>query len=125
MTCRALELMTGKPFGWKYITGCSQGDWQYVIYPHEEVSEKAIKALEAQYFNTGTEWIVHDDISDEDLGEDSFPSGFSGGYSTYCHAWDDEGIRKELASHAGCDPTDVVMHKFEGYKQTPIYKLVA
>ena len=122
---QALELITGKQYSWKSITGCSQGDWQYVLYPYKEVSENAIKALEAQYFNTGTEWIVHDEITEEDLVEDISPSDLSGGYSVYCHAWGDEEIRSELASYAGCDPKDVVMYKFEGYKQTPIYKLIA
>ena len=125
VACRALELMTGKPYTWKCITGSCQGDWQYVLYPHKEVSANAIKALEAQYFNTGTEWIVHDDICDEDLDDDSFPSGLTGGNSVYCHTWGEESIRNELASYVGCDPSNIVMYEFKGYRQTPIYKLIA
>ena len=125
ITCRALELMTGKPYTLACIRGCSQGDWQYVLYPHEEVSEKAIRALESEYFNTGTEWILHDDISEEDLDEDSFPSGLGGGYSVYCHECGDDDRRKELASYIGCGESDLVMYRFEGFRQTPIYKLVA
>jgi len=52
--CQALLLVTGKKYTYTTIHGCSQGDWQDVFYPADDYSDKFIKNLETEYFNTGT-----------------------------------------------------------------------
>lgn len=55
---KALQLLTGK--AWKAFTirGCCQSDWQSGFCPVSEWSREALEAFEAEYFNTGTEWII-------------------------------------------------------------------
>lgn len=77
-----------------------------------------LSAFEVEYFNTGTEWIVHD--------VDSFPESPEdiNGYSIYCHSWNKDGIAKEIADSAGGRPEDVKLWAFDGYRQSPKYKEV-
>ena len=124
--CQAIELVTGKPFNWEQIIGCSQGDWQYVYYPTKEVSETAIRQLQSEYFNTGEEWIVHDSpVDEEDWDDGILPPEHIEGYSVYSHEYGDENVRKLIASCEGCDPSEVVLYSFEGYDMVPKYTLAA
>lgn len=114
---KALQLLTGK--AWKAFTirGCCQSDWQSGFCPVSEWSREALEAFEAEYFNTGTEWIIHD----ED-GEPESPEEING-YSVYCHGWNSDQIRKEIADAAGeTDPAAVVLYKFTGWSRSPEYK---
>ena len=75
------------------------------------------KAFETEYFNTGSEWIIHD----ED-GEPESPEEING-YSVYCHGWNSDQIRKEIADAAGeTDPAAVVLYEFTGWSRSPEYK---
>ena len=114
---KALQLLTGK--AWKAFTirGCCQSDWQSGFCPVSEWSREALEAFEAEYFNTGTEWIIHD----ED-GEPESPEEING-YSVYCHGWNSDQIRKEIADAAGeTDPAAVVLYEFTGWSRSPEYK---
>lgn len=115
--CGALELITGDAYECSTIRGCSQGDWQYIIYPAKYGREWR-DAFEIEYFNTGTEWIIHD-------GNDapSEPGGIDG-YSVYCTSWNDDGIRAEIAEYAGGRPEDVVLYEFDGWVRSAAYKAV-
>ena len=104
--CEALELMTGRPWDWCTLNGCVQRDWQEMIYPADDWSKEALERFEAEYFNTGTEWIVD-------------PDGNS--VCVYVTAWDDDGTRQELADAYGCEPGDVVLLKFDGWSCTAQY----
>ena len=64
--------------------------------------------IEAQYFNTGEEWIV----SEKPLDEDTSPEDIEG-MSCYTIGWNDEQTRQELADVVGCNPEDIVMYKAE------------
>ena len=70
------------------------------------------------YFNTGSEWIIHD--------EDNTPEGPEdiNGYCVYCTAWNEEGIKRELAEAAEVKPEEIIMYAFEGYTHNAIYKAV-
>ena len=103
--CRALELITGEEYTDAVIRGCCQGDWQNIIYP-ASYGEEFREAFETEYFNTGTEWIIHDD---DDAPED--PEEING-YSMYCYSYDP---RAEIAAEAGTDPADVILYEFNGY----------
>lgn len=106
--CKGLTLLTGKEYHHKQISGCCQSDWQVLYYPVDEWNNKAIQSIEAQYFNTGEEWI----ISDEPLDEDTDPEDIEG-VSCYTIGWNDEQTRQELADNVGCKPEDVIMYKAE------------
>lgn len=113
--CDALELITG--IGWNHCTlrGSCQGDWQYCIYPADDWNGNSLERLEAEYFNTGTEWIVHDGEATPDG-----PDGITG-YSVYCIGWNDDLIRMEIADAVGVSPEEVTLYKFDGYIQMPKY----
>lgn len=115
---RVLSLVTGQPWQWSIIRGCCQGDWQEVFYPVNEWGREALAAFEVEYFNTGSEWIIHDEENAPEGPEDI------SGYSCYIVARTEEGIRKELAEMAGCVPSDLVMWAFEGFTRIPEYKAV-
>lgn len=116
--CRALELITGRAWDWCTLRGCCQGDWQYCIYPADDWDGDALERLEAEYFNTGTEWIVHDDGGIPDGPEDI------NGYSVYCTAWSDDGIRQEIADAAGGAPENVKLYRFADFKRIAQYEEV-
>jgi hypothetical protein len=113
----ALELLTGKAWKAFIISGCCQSDWQAGFCPVEEWSREALEVFETEYFNTGSEWIIHD----ED-GEPESPEEVTG-YSVYCVGWNDEQIKRELADAAGeSDPAAVVLFKFTGWSRCPEYE---
>lgn len=116
--CKVLSVVTGRKWDWKIIRGCCQSDWNNVFYRVDDWSREALDAFEVMYFNTGSEWIIHD--------EDNTPEGPEdiNGYCVYCTAWNEEGIKRELAEAAGVKPEEIVMYAFEGYAYTPVYKAV-
>lgn len=116
--CRVLSIVDGKKWGWKIIRGYCQGDWNEIFYPVDDWSREALAAFEIEYFNTGSEWIIHDEENTPEGPEDI------SGYSCYIVADTEEGIRKELAAVAGCAPSDLVLYVFEGYTHIPKYKAV-
>ena len=75
-------------------------------------------AFETMYFNTGSEWIIHDEENTPEGPEDI------SGYSCYIVADTEEGIRKELAAVAGCAPSDIVMWAFDEFIRVAQYKAV-
>jgi hypothetical protein len=67
------------------------------------------------YFNTGTEWIIHDEETPPESPEDI------NGYSLYCYSWNDTGLREEIANTAGCKPEEVKLFKFNDFKRIATY----
>ena len=118
LICRALQLVTGKAYESATIRGCSQGDWQEILYPAAEYDGDQIEHLEADYFNTGTEWIIHDENSEPEGPEDI------SGYSTYCYGWNADQIRAEIADAAGVKPEAVTMYEYAGSYSIPKYNKV-
>lgn len=104
-----LQLLTGKEYAHSTLWGSCQGDWQNIIYPAEYGAEW-LRAFEVEYFNTGTEWAIHETDDPDDPG-----------YSIYCTTYDP---RAEIASITGADPADVVLYEFDGWERTPKYKEV-
>jgi hypothetical protein len=116
--CAGLEMLTGRRWDWCTLRGCSQSDWQYCMYPADDWTGEDLERLEAEYFNTGTEWIVHDEDTPPEEPEDV------SGFSVYCTAWSDEGLKKEIADAAGGDPADVTLYKFSGWVRRAEYEEV-
>lgn len=108
--CDVLELLTGKPHKIATLRGCCQGDWQRCIYPADEYSEKNIEALEAEYFNTGTEWTIYENGLDGDEC-----------YTAYCTTYKP---REFIAELTGAKPDDIILLEFDGWERTPKYKEV-
>lgn len=115
LLCQALELITGRAWDYCTLRGCCQGDWQECIYPVDDWDGDALERLEAEYFNTGTEWIVHDES-----GAPAGPGDING-FSVYCTAWNDDGIKKEIADAAGGSPEEVKLYKFTGFSRIANY----
>lgn len=103
--CKVLELITGKTWDNSTIRGCCQGDWQEIIFP-AEYGREWLEHFEAEYFNTGTEWIID-------------PDGDN--ISVYAHEWNNEGIKKELAAAVGVEPENIIMQAFSGWTKTAAY----
>ena len=112
--------MTGKKWDYRIIRGCCQSDWNYIFYPVDEWTREQIEIFEAEYFNTGSEWIIDDGEFDP---ENDSPLNING-YSVYCTLWSEDGIRKEIADCEGVAPADVVLYAFEGWSRTAQYKEV-
>lgn len=103
--CGALELITGREWECTTIYGCCQGDWQNIIFP-AEYGRDWLNAFEAEYFNTGEEWIID-------------PDGDA--YSVYITSWRDDDKRRDIADAAGVDPEDIVLLAFSGWSQMARY----
>ena len=108
----ALELITGDEYDAATIRGCCQGDWNNIIYP-AEYGREWLENFEIEYFNTGDEWQISEGIPDGDEC-----------YYFYSHAWNEDGIRAEIAAAAGGDPDDVILYVITGYTRTPEYRMV-
>jgi hypothetical protein len=113
-----LNALTGGNWIQTTIRGCCQSDWQDIIYDSEKYTRDDIQQLEIEYFNTGSEWIIHDENTEPETPEEIC------GYSVYCYGWNDEQIRAEIADAAGVKPEDVILFKFSGYTQTAKYEEV-
>lgn len=83
-----LSIVTGTEWEYKCIRGCCQGDWNYAYYRKEDFPN-GIDEFEVEYFNTGSEWLVDDELS------------------VYCHSWRDEDIATEIADAYGCAAGDI------------------
>lgn len=103
--CKVLELITGKTWDNGTIRGCCQSDWQEIIFP-AEYGREWLKHFEAEYFNTGTEWIID-------------PDGDN--ISVYAHGWNNDLIRAELAAAVGVKPEDIILLAFSGWTKTAAY----
>ena len=115
----ALELMTGKKWACRSIHGSCQGDWNEVYYPVDEYSAEAINAFEVEYFNTGSEWMIHDAVEAPESPEDI------SGFTCYCVSWNEDDILQELANVAGCKPEEVKAWAWNGETYLPKYKEIA
>lgn len=103
----ALELLTGKTWVATTIRGYSQGEWQTLYHP-ADVSCETLRRIEADYFNAGSEWVIHDDwktpVTPEDIS----------GFCKYCYSWDFDGICEEIANDIGVMPEDVILVDADG-----------
>lgn len=106
--CAVLSIVTGQGWTSRQITGCCQGDWREIVYPVEKYDKEAIEILECEYFNLGTEWMVHDSDEAPECPEDI------SGWCIYCHGWNDDAVRAEIADAAGCNPEELTMYKYAG-----------
>lgn len=112
-----MELRDGIKYASAEIRGCCQGDWQNIVYP-AEYGRKWLECFESEYFNTGSEWIIHDGNAEPDGPEDI------SGFSVYCHGWRIEDIKKEIAEAAGDPGAEVVLYQHTGYTKISNWEAV-
>lgn len=117
MTWEELQLITGHKWDTTTIKGCCQSDWQTVYYDVEKWSREELDHFETMYFNTGSEWVIHDEETEPESPEDI------SGYSVYCISWNDEGIKKELAEAAGVEPEEIIMYAYDHSVSVPVYRI--
>lgn len=112
-----LHLLTGHTWETHTIRGCCQSDWADVITRADVFTPEVLEEFEAEYFNTGTEWIIHDGETAPEGPEDIE------GYSAYCTKWGDDEIRDFIRGIHGTAPDDeVILYKWAGYIKTPRYE---
>lgn len=109
--CSALSLITGCKWDWCDLHGSCQGEWMECFYIEDQWSREYLEVLEAEYFNTGTEWHITED------GDDI-------GYYQYCTGWNDDMIRNEIAETTGANASTIVLLKFTGWTRTASYEEV-
>lgn len=113
-----LDAITGGDWCDGTIRGCCQGEWQTIIYDANRWSRAELDTFETEYFNTGTEWIVHDENTDPDGPEDI------SGFSVYCHSWKTEYIKQEIADAAGEPDAEVILYQHAGYTNISKWEVV-
>lgn len=112
-----LSIVTGEEWDYRNIHGCCQSEWNTVYYPVKYWTKESLDAFETMYFNTGSEWIVHEGDTEPTSPEEI------DGCAYYCVSWDDEGIKKELAEAIGEKPEDIVLYKYAGSVSIPTYNV--
>lgn len=112
--CKVLSIVTRQEYSYTTIRGCCQGDWNEVFYSVEEYSIDDIHTFETLYFNTGSEWIIHDEENKPESAKEIE------GYSRYCTTDD---VRKEIADAEGVNPEDVILYEYHESMQ-PYYTAV-
>ena len=112
-----LNLITGRKWDTFTICGTTQDEWNSGYYIPEEWTKKGLLEFEAQYFNTGTEWII-----EERSIAPAKPQDIEGS-SLYCYhsIGDIEGIRREIADCMAVNPEDVTLFEFAGYIKIASY----
>lgn len=119
--CKALSLLCNREYAYKKIHGDCQGDWQHCYYPKDE--ENLLDDLEMQYFNTGEEWDVVDAEELKDCGEPTPEDGQDvmgmGGCFYYIDGFH---ARENLAERLECQPDEIKMWRWKGYRKISEYE---
>lgn len=113
----ALELITGIKWDVTCIKGYCQGDWQYMYYPVNQWDSNDIHRFESEYFNTGSEWHIHDGENTPEKPEDVI------GYCEYfSDNMDIDDIKLYLANEHGVLVENVVLYVYTGSHSVADYK---
>ena len=123
MQCKALSLLCNREYDTKEIHGDCQSGWQRCYYPKDE--ENLLDELEMEYFNTGEEWKV---VSVEDLKGCDEPAPKDGqdtmdteAITDFCYI-DGFHARENLAEYLGCQPDEIKMWSWKGYRKISEYE---
>lgn len=97
------------------MDGCSQGERVTIYYRPDMYNQPALQNLEMEYWNTGAEFSVSET---EDPEDDP-----NGPVCYYCHHWDDDDNRRELAEALCCDPDEIRLYLFDGWTRGAKYRI--
>lgn len=106
------KLFTGIDWKVTEIRGCAYGEWAEIMYIDGMLD---VEEFEALYFNTGTEFIIHDEDTEVECADDI------SGYSVYTHLWREDDVKKWIAENFGHPGEDVVLYKFTGREVKTIF----
>lgn len=91
--CECLSIITGKTYCWKVIRGYCQGDWAKAYYPIRDGITKYLDYVEAWFFGTGVEVMVHDEKENPNDAEEV------SGWTFYTASWKTEDIINEIKEY--------------------------
>lgn len=114
--CDCLSIITGKTYLMRGLRGCCQGDYIEAYYPVEDGIQKYLDWVEAWYFGTGTEIMVHDEEDDPKCAEDI------SGWTFYTASWKIDDIKKEIKVQCGYKEDDDIEVVLWLYKDTKVIK---
>lgn len=100
--CDCLSIITGKIYLMRGLRGYCQGDYIEAYYPVEDGIQKYLNWIEAWYFGTGTEVMVHEEENEPTSAEEV------SGWTFYTDSWKTEDIKAEIKSQCGYKDTDDV-----------------
>ena len=93
--CECLSIITSKIYKHKGLRGYCQGDYVEAYYPVENGITKYLDYVEAVYFGTGTEIMIHDEESEPKTAEEI------SGYTFYTSNWKVEDLKAEIKEQCG------------------------
>lgn len=118
--CDCLSVITGKIWKRKGLRGCCQGDYVDAYYPVEDEITKYLDWIEAWFFGTGIEIMIHDEDNEPKDAEEVT------GYTFYTASWRVEDLKKEIRDYVGAkDDVDVKLWLYDKTRRILIdeYKL--
>lgn len=95
VVCDILNVITGQLWKHKGLRGCCQGDYVTAYYPVKDNIQQYLNYVEAWFFGTGTEVMIHE--------EENTPKGPEdiSGWTFYTTAFEPEELKKEIREHVG------------------------
>ena len=93
--CDCLFIITGKLYRHKGLRGYCQGDYVDAYYPVEDGITQYLDYVEAVYFGTGTEIMVHEEEDEPKTAEEV------SGWTFYTANWKTEDIKAEVKEQCG------------------------
>lgn len=118
--CDCLSVITGKIWRHKGLRGCCQGDYVDAYYPVEDEITKYLDWIEAWFFGTGIEIMIHDEDNEPKDAEEVT------GYTFYTASWRVEDLKKEIRDYVGAkEDVDVKLWLYDKTRRILIdeYKL--
>ena len=110
-----LSIIYKKQYTCYCMRGYSQSEWNYLFTPHDHDINAYIEAV---YFGTGTEIMIHDG-SDEPKTPDDIS-----GYCIYTHLYNIDDIKELIAKETGVNVEDVVYYDIKDIKTYTIENVV-
>lgn len=118
--CECLSVITGKIWKRRGLRGCCQGDYVEAYYPVQDGITKYLDWIEAWYFGTGTEVMIHDEDNEPKCAEEVI------GHTFYTASWRIEDLKEEIRQNAGeKDDVEVILWLYDRTRTISIdeYKL--
>ena len=118
--CVCLSIITSKKYKWSALRGSMQSEYVEAYYP-DTYSQAYVDFVEAWYFGTGTEVMIHD--SDNEVKDANDIEGFTFYTATYNTDMLKEEIKQELG-YKKDDEVEVVLRTYYNttYVATDHYK---
>ena len=123
LICDCLFVITGKIYRHKGLRGYCQGDYVDAYYPVEDGITQYLNYVEAWYFGTGIEVMVHEEENEPKSAEEV------SGWTFYTANWKTEDLKREVKEQYGYkgddDSIEVILWVYDKTRTIKIdeYKL--